>query len=176
MLVTALLLASPFLFDFNGYTFIGYMTSNSMNPVFNRGDLLIQSKIWDVYSQVDIGDVLVFKTPENGIVVHRVFDIIMGDKSTNTNPNYDILITTKGDDNTVINPFESTISSDRVIGKVVYVVKAPASYVVVFTPILMIFLFGFTQIYTRFVIKKTIDQKFMPSFLVKKHEVEVADD
>jgi len=173
LLVTALLLISPFLFDFNGYTFFKVITSDSMKPVVTRGDLMFITKVWDVYSQVDVGDILVFKsnTPIGG-VIHRVYEKSVSDKSTMTNPNYDIRITTKGDDNTVIQPYEATISSDRVIGKVIYVVKAPASYVIIFTPILMIFMYGFTQTYHILIARNLINTDLMKGFTVRKHEIE----
>ena len=168
LLATTLLLLSPFLFDFDGYTFFKVITSDSMKPVVTRGDLMFITKVWDVYSQVDVGDILVFKsnTPVGG-VIHRVYEKSVSDKSTMTNPNYDIRITTKGDDNPVIQPYESSISSDLIIGKVIYVVKAPASYVIIFTPILMIFLYSFYHLFPWvYQFWASVDY-----FVVKKHEV-----
>lgn len=82
------------------------IASNSMTPVFSRGDAVIYEKIDDP-SKLKVGDILVFKH-DNKIITHRITDI------TYKNKTYEIH--TKGDKNKDIDNF--TTSDKDVIGVV----------------------------------------------------------
>lgn len=84
--------------------------SDSMNPIYYRGDAVIYEKVKSTNISKD--DILVFKS-DNMIITHRVVDII---KKGN-----EIYFRTKGDNN---KEFDSTlVSSNDVYGKVLYIVK-----------------------------------------------------
>ena len=84
--------------------------SDSMNPIYYRGDAVIYEKVKSIDISKD--DILVFKS-DNMIITHRVVDII---KKGN-----EIYFRTKGDNN---KEFDSTlVSSNDVYGKVLYIVK-----------------------------------------------------
>ncbi len=86
------------------------IASDSMNPVYYRGDAIIYEK--EDASNIEEGDILVFEY-ENIVVTHRVIDISkVGNK---------IYFKTKGDNNE--NPDSELISEDKVHGKVKYIVK-----------------------------------------------------
>ena len=74
--------------------------SNSMNPTFKRGSLVISKKIGNRYSEIKEGDILEFKS-SNGVIVHRVVAVNKSEDGKYT-------FITKGDankstDNVIIN-------------------------------------------------------------------------
>ena len=48
--------------------------SNSMNPTFGRGSVVISKKVGKKYDEIKEGDVIEFQTTK-GVVVHRVVSI-----------------------------------------------------------------------------------------------------
>ena len=80
--------------------------SNSMNPVFYRGDAIIFENTNDV-DRFNVGDILVFKKDDK-MVVHRIIDIknIEGEK----------IFYTKGDNN--LSKDEGFIDDTNIIGRV----------------------------------------------------------
>ncbi len=84
--------------------------SNSMSPVYGRGDAVIYKKV-DA-NDVQYGDIIVF-SKEGTIVTHRIASIT---KNGNV-----ILIKTKGDANNTIDSF--TVNGSEVLGKVEYRIK-----------------------------------------------------
>ena len=86
------------------------IASDSMAPLYNRGDAVIYEKI-DA-GELKKGDILVFKK-DNTIVTHRVVSI---KKKGN-----EYSITTKGDANDSVDSFVST--NENVVGKVNYIIK-----------------------------------------------------
>lgn len=86
------------------------IASNSMHPVYSRGDAVIIEKI--DYKEVEEGNILVFKV-NNSIVTHRVIEI-----KENGN---EYIFVTKGDNNTDIDSFP--VTKDEVVGVVRNVVK-----------------------------------------------------
>lgn len=85
--------------------------SNSMNPVFYRGDAVIYKKIKDV-SEISEGDVIAFQ--KQGIVItHRIINI--------SNKNGKIIIRTKGDNNNIADNFP--IYEEEILGIIKNVVK-----------------------------------------------------
>ena len=87
------------------------IASNSMMPVFSRGDALLIEKC--SVDNIEVGDILVFKN-NNSIVTHRVI------KKEVVNNN--IKLTTKGDNNKAKDDLIST--SSNVIGKAHFIVKS----------------------------------------------------
>lgn len=84
------------------------IASNSMNPVFYRGDAVILKKLSkDEIKKIKIGDILVFES-DNIIVVHRVID-----KKITVNGSY--LYETKGDNNNA--PDRDLVEPESVIGR-----------------------------------------------------------
>lgn len=84
--------------------------SNSMSPVYVKGDAIIYRKIEDI-NELKIGDIIAFKV--GGIVVtHRIVSVKV------SNGTYFI---TKGDANKSIDSFD--VSSSDVLGKVEYKIK-----------------------------------------------------
>ena len=86
------------------------IASDSMAPLYNRGDAVIYEKI-DA-GELKKGDILVFKK-DNTIVTHRVVSI---KKKGN-----EYSITTKGDANDSVDSFVST--NENVVGRVNYIIK-----------------------------------------------------
>ncbi len=84
--------------------------SNSMQPVYGRGDAIIYRKA-DA-SEVDTGDIIVFNK-EGTIVTHRIVNITRGGKS--------LVIQTKGDANNAPDGF--AVYSSDVLGIVEYRIK-----------------------------------------------------
>ncbi len=83
--------------------------SNSMIPVYERGDAVIYEKI--TADKVGIGDIIAFK--KSGVIVtHRVVEV---NKTTN------YVFKTKGDNNNVVDGFD--VDASDILGKVVYKVK-----------------------------------------------------
>ena len=87
--------------------------SGSMSPTFNRGDAVVVRKLTDAEKQeLKEGDIIQFISGTR-YVVHRIYDI--------TNDEYgNKLFITKGDNNNTID--SGTVSLDRVIGKVSFVI------------------------------------------------------
>ncbi len=86
------------------------IASDSMNPIYYKGDAIIYVKA--NASDINKGDILVFSS-NNMTITHRVVDIIkIGNKS---------FFKTKGDNNE--NADIDLISEDNVYGKVKYIVK-----------------------------------------------------
>lgn len=84
--------------------------SNSMVPVYGRGDAIIYRKA-DA-SEVDTGDIIVF-SKEGIIITHRIVSITRGGRT--------LLIQTKGDANNAPDSF--TVNSSDVLGIVEYKIK-----------------------------------------------------
>lgn len=88
--------------------------SNSMVPVFKRGDMVVIEKIKNYgLKNVKKGDIIVFKS-DNHLVVHRLVKM--------QNKNGEIIYTTKGDNNSAEDP---SINGEAIVGvvkfKIVYV-------------------------------------------------------
>lgn len=95
--------------------------SNSMQPSFGRGDLLVVGEA----AEPAVGDVVVYQDPTIGLVVHRVV-ALDGD-----------LVTTQGDaNNTADVPFDRSLIVGRVLavvpalGLLVAALKTPAGVLV----------------------------------------------
>lgn len=86
------------------------IASNSMRPVFSRGDIQVIDKKVQVY---DVGDIIQFYGLNNTVFVHRVVSI----RKEKGNVYY----TTKGDNNDTVDLME--ISQNRVIGKSIFTIK-----------------------------------------------------
>ena len=86
------------------------IATDSMNPIFYRGDALLIEKC--NIDNIEVGDILVFKN-SNAIVTHRVIkkEVV----------NNDIKLTTKGDNNKAKDDIIST--SSNVIGKAHFAIK-----------------------------------------------------
>lgn len=89
------------------------VASNSMLPTIERGYAVIYEKISSV-NDLKEGDVLVFMN-DNIIYIHRIVEI--------SNKNKEIIIYTKGDNNTMVDSFTTTEKEivDRVVQKVKYI-------------------------------------------------------
>ena len=86
------------------------VATNSMNPVYGRGDAVIYEKVSP--EQIEVGDILAFKK-NNVIITHRVTKKWISNNSYHFN--------TKGDNNEIIDAFV-TNGSD-VLGKVEFTIK-----------------------------------------------------
>lgn len=86
------------------------IASNSMKPVFERGDIQIIDKKEQEYK---IGDIIQFYGLNNTIFVHRVVSV--------RKENGNIYYTTKGDNNENVDLME--ISQSRIIGKSIFTLK-----------------------------------------------------
>ena len=120
-----LLIFSRFLSVWSGTAFpISLISADSMRPTLFEGDVIAWMPT-DI-NEIEIGDVIVFKSsvnwPEERFVVHRVVDI----KSTSDGPAFE----TKGDNNNwtdqagphIIEPY---ITSRSYIGKTISIAKQP---------------------------------------------------
>ena len=90
------------------------IASNSMNPVFYRGDAVVMQRIdKDEISEIKIGDILVFESDKR-IVVHRVIgkEESLGGKT---------LFQTKGDNNNA--PDSELVDPSNVLGKFKFGIK-----------------------------------------------------
>lgn len=83
--------------------------SNSMNPVYYRGDAVIYEKVSPL--EIRKGDILVFEK-NHSIITHRVINIIIDDE---------LYFQTKGDNND--NADVELTEEDKVLGRVKYIVK-----------------------------------------------------
>lgn len=78
--------------------------SNSMYPTLKRGQ---QVRVYPVKSELQIGEIVLYKHWDKSVTVHRIVDIRIND-------NLEKLYLTKGDNNIKIDPY--TITSTDIIG------------------------------------------------------------
>ena len=89
------------------------IASNSMIPVFERGDAVVIEKIKkEEMNELKEDDILAFYY-NNQVIVHRIMSI--------KNANGELLIKTKGDNNEI--PDGWTVNNDMIYGKVIGVVR-----------------------------------------------------
>ena len=104
-------------------SFFGYqpltVLSNSMNPIFSTGDLLLVKKT-DA-TQVKTNDIITFREPGGNLITHRVVDVV--------NEGGSISFATKGDNNNKVD--EERVQAGSLLGvhsfyipKVGYVMNA----------------------------------------------------
>jgi len=110
---SAILIIAIFYFSIQGTMFIIFRTdsplravsSNSMKPTFERGDLIFIKGV-DSLSEIKIHDIIVYQDMSGKPIVHRVVNISQDNK-----------ITTKGDANSNNDP---PITFEQVKGKVLF--------------------------------------------------------
>ncbi|WP_051359397.1 signal peptidase I [Paucisalibacillus globulus] len=85
--------------------------SNSMNPSFETGDLIIIKKV--VASSIKEGDVITFHEGNGKFVTHRVVKVVQQDGNSG--------FVTKGDNNNVND--EQVVSSEQLMGKKVFLIN-----------------------------------------------------
>ena len=111
--LSAILIIAIFYFGIQGTMFIIFRTdsplravsSNSMKPTFERGDLIFIKGV-DSLSEIKIHDIIVYQDMSGKPIVHRVVNISQDNK-----------ITTKGDANSNNDP---PITFEQVKGKVLF--------------------------------------------------------
>ncbi|MYL41404.1 signal peptidase I [Virgibacillus salexigens] len=96
----------PSLFSFQPFTVL----SNSMNPTFETGDMVIVKRL--EASEIQENDVITFKEAADKYITHRVSEVILQQG--------DIQFVTKGDNNNVVD--ETLVSAKNVIGKQVFMI------------------------------------------------------
>lgn len=79
------------------------VSSDSMNPIFNKGDIVIVKK----QEAYEIGDIITYYLDENCLITHRIVE------------KYENGFITKGDDNNVKD--KEMVELEQIIGKVIYV-------------------------------------------------------
>jgi len=94
----------PHIFGYQGLTVL----SNSMNPTFATGDLVIVKTMGA--SDVQKNDIITFKANDTPYITHRVVDTIKEKGETS--------FVTKGDNNNVID--EEIVHADHLVGKVLF--------------------------------------------------------
>lgn len=82
--------------------------SNSMKPIFSRGDIVIVEKINNISSYKE-GDIIVFNY-KNRIITHRIVKIKVRDNK--------YYFKTKGDNNNVVDNF--IVSEEEVMGRIIF--------------------------------------------------------
>lgn len=83
------------------------VVSDSMEPTYHKGDLLILKNI--PFNKIKVGDVIVFTVKGRNIpIVHRVIN------KTSSH------VETKGDNNPGQLPFEKNITADQIKGKAIF--------------------------------------------------------
>lgn len=87
------------------------IASDSMNPVFKRGDAVIYLKVNNI-NDVEVNDILVFEK-NNIIVTHRIKSI--------SEENGKLIIKTKGDNNENVDAFD--VYEDDILGVIKYVIS-----------------------------------------------------
>lgn len=104
----------------NNWTPLMVVTTRSMEPTLNVGDLIYVKGV--APSNLQVGDVITFKSPtkyiSGSLVTHRIVEI-----SYETN---EIIFQTKGDNNPVTDPW--TVTTGDIIGKQTRVVKGVGNY------------------------------------------------
>lgn len=108
LLITIILCC--FILGFFKYEIISIKT-NSMKPLFERGDAVIYKKIKDKNS-LKVGDIIVFKQFDE-IEVHRIVYISLKDKK--------YFFRTKGDNNGIVD--KAIVKEDNIIGKYIFKIK-----------------------------------------------------
>ncbi|HLD57277.1 MAG TPA: signal peptidase I [archaeon] len=120
--------------------------SNSMQPTFSRGDILIIQG--SKPENIKQGDIIVFVTGEKGApIVHRVIT-----------RNADGTFQTKGDANAGQLPFEKNIQPNQILGKEILIVPLlgwvkifitetviPNSWVLIVVVVLVVFIYSTTR-------------------------------
>lgn len=83
------------------------VVSDSMEPTYHKGDLLILKNI--PFNKIKVGDVIIFTVKGRNIpIVHRVIN------KTSSH------VETKGDNNPGQLPFEKNITADQIKGKAIF--------------------------------------------------------
>jgi signal peptidase I len=104
----------------NNWTPLMVVTTRSMEPTLNVGDLIYVKGV--APSNLQVGDVITFKPPtkyiSGSLVTHRIVEI-----SYETN---EIIFKTKGDNNPVTDPW--TVTTGDIIGKQTRVIKGAGNY------------------------------------------------
>jgi signal peptidase len=164
IVVVVVLIIGAAIFWFDGLQFSSYnvdnpfyvVSSDSMIPNLNINDLLVISdggssnddddNGYSSYSfyNLKVGDIIVFKAPEEGdqddrrttTIVHRVAEIIQTDDNSNNNKSsISRIIRTKGDANPSSIPgIDYPVREQDYIGKVVYVIPGVGLITKVFRP------------------------------------------
>ncbi len=99
VLLSVIVLLNSGLFTYSSIT----VATTSMQPKINRGDIIISKKL-SKKNIIEVGDVIVYKSGNNQLIVHRVVKI------KDKNHYY-----TKGDNNNTID--QDIVSKNNVIGK-----------------------------------------------------------
>lgn len=97
----------PHIFGYQPFTVL----SNSMNPSFETGDLVIIKKV--PASNVTEGDVITFQEGTGKFITHRVVEV--------TKQNGNFRFVTKGDNNNVND--DNVVTSSELLGKKVFLLK-----------------------------------------------------
>lgn len=83
--------------------------SNSMVPQFERGDIVIMSKLKNKdIDNLKVGDIILYKL-NNQTIIHRIHSIVDSEKN---------IYITKGDNNEIVDPEQ--VNSNQIIGKVIF--------------------------------------------------------
>lgn len=88
-----------------GRSFIAVVNGASMEPILSTGDIVFISPV-NSPSDIRVGDVIIYKSASNRLVIHRVISIV---------GNGDYFIT-KGDNNPIPDPLQVPYTS--IVGKV----------------------------------------------------------
>jgi len=104
----------------NNWTPLMVVTTGSMEPVLNAGDLIYVKGVAPL--DLEVGDIITFRPPprfiSSTLVTHRIIEIIY---ETN-----EIYFKTKGDNNPSVDPW--TVTTSDVIGRQTYLLKGVGSY------------------------------------------------
>ncbi len=120
--------------------------SNSMQPTFSRGDILIIKGV--VPEEIKQGDIIVFFAPERGApIVHRV-----------VTRNADGTFQTKGDANNGQLPYEKNIRASQILGKEIIILPLlgwvkifitesviPNSWVLIVVVVIVVFIYSINK-------------------------------
>lgn len=88
--------------------------SNSMVPVFSRGDAVLVEKLGeDELNELKKGDIVAFRSSDNRMIVHRIVSIDVD--------NGKYYIKTKGDNNEAIDSW--SVNNENIYGKVLFSIK-----------------------------------------------------
>lgn len=94
----------PSIFGFQGLTVL----SNSMNPTFQTGDLVVVKSL--AASEVQRDDIITYKATDTPYITHRVQDVV--------NEKEQPMFVTKGDNNNVAD--KEAVTSEHLVGKVLF--------------------------------------------------------